>query len=100
MPFKPGKSGNLNGRGSGNLNKKTEQWEIFSAYCLDGGLKKFKEELTKLEGKAYVDAYLSLLEFHQPKLQRSEIKATIEGEIVTTTYTIGIAEGKPIEIEI
>ena len=79
MPFKKGESGNPNGRPGGAVNKKTEQWEIFSEYCLNGGLERFEQELHKLEGRDYVNAFMSLLEFHKPKLARTEVKH--EGEV-------------------
>lgn len=60
------------GRKKGAVNTKTAQWEIFSKYCLSGGLKKFRTELERLEGKDYVTAFTNLLEFHKPKLARSE----------------------------
>lgn len=65
----------VGGRKKGTPNKKTEQWEKFSEYCLQGGLEKFEQELNKLEGKQYVDAFLTILEFHKPKLSRT----TLEG---------------------
>lgn len=76
------KEGNQ-GKPKGAKNKKTQQWETFSLYCLGGGLKKFEEELNKLTGKDFVVAFTNLLEFHKPKLQRGELvgdfnlKATI-----------------------
>ena len=77
MPFK---KGNILGRGRKNKkNKKTIQWEIFSSYCLVGGLKRFQEEIDKLEGKDFIIAFTNLLEFHAPKLAR--IENTHEGEV-------------------
>lgn len=61
------------GKPKGAKNKKTKQWEVFSTYCLNGGLIKFQEELNKLDGKDYVNAFTNLLEFHKPKLQRGEV---------------------------
>lgn len=70
MPFKKGQSGNPDGKAKGTKSKKTETWEVFSQYCLTGGLDKFKKELDSLTGKDYVNSYLSLLEYHKPKLSR------------------------------
>lgn len=76
------------GRQKGAVNKKTEQWETFSQYCLNSGLAKFEEELNKLKGTAFVNAFTNLLEFHKPKLSRGEqeqtgtIRIIIEEEII------------------
>lgn len=67
------------GRVAGVLNKRTEQWNSFVEYCMGGGLERFKIEMDKLEGKDYVNAFTNILEFHQPKLARTEMKH--EGEI-------------------
>ena len=61
------------GRGKGIKGKKTIQWEVFSAYCLNGGLQKFKKELTALKGREFVESFIKLLEFHKPKLARTEL---------------------------
>ena len=66
------------GKPKGAISKKTKQWEVFSAYCLEGGLQKFQEELNKLSGKAYVDSFTALLEFHKPKLGRTEHAGSLE----------------------
>lgn len=70
------------GRKKGAPNTKTAQWETFSRYCLEGGLKKFRQELDKLEGKDYVHAFTDLLEFHKPKLARSDssVDLTTKGD--------------------
>lgn len=72
MPFLKGHK--LSGSREGIKNKRTIEWETFSSYCLEGGLQRFKEELATLEGKDYVEAFLKLLEFHKPKLARTELK--------------------------
>lgn len=64
------------GRQKGTPNRKTETWETFAAYCIEGGLERFRSELEKLKGKQYVDAYLTLLEYHKPKLARVEKKSS------------------------
>jgi ribosomal protein L19E len=70
--FKPG---NKMGRGrpKGAKNTRTEQWQKFSDYMMIQGLQRFEEELNKLEGKQYVDTVVSLMEFFQPKLSRTEL---------------------------
>ena len=64
------------GRKKGVPNKRTEQWNQFVAHVMSGGLDKFRTELAKLKGRNYVEAYLKLLEFHQPKLSRTAITNT------------------------
>lgn len=73
------KGGNREGSGrpKGAKNKKTSQWEAFSQYCVEGGLERFERELNTLEGKDYVNAFINLLEFHKPKLARSENKTEV-----------------------
>lgn len=93
--FKKGHSGNDNGRPKGAKNERTKEWEAFSTYCLTGGLKKFKEELEKLNGKDYITAFNNLLEYHAPKLARSEIKVEAQ---VTQSHTIKLPDGTQIEI--
>jgi hypothetical protein len=88
------KKGNkLAGSRLGSPNKKTEQWEQFSQYCLEGGLAKFEKELNTLKGKQFVDCFISILEFHKPKLARSVDK---EGEdIQPEKLTIEIIHSGP-----
>jgi hypothetical protein len=71
--FKKGQSGNTKGKPKGTLNSKTEQWEIFADYCLNGGLEKFQKEMDSLKGKQFTDALTAILEFHKPKLARSDV---------------------------
>ena len=78
--FQVGNSGG--GRPKGVKNKRTEQWETFADYCLNGGLERFERELNTLEGKDYVNSFLSLLEFHKPKLARTETKHEVADETI------------------
>ncbi|HET6224649.1 MAG TPA: hypothetical protein VFF27_00125 [Bacteroidia bacterium] len=92
MPFEKGHE-KTGGKEKGSKNKKTELWEEFSSYCLEGGLEKFKVELGKLDKAAYVKAFLTLLEFHKPKLARIVDK---EGEdVIPSTITIEIVHSGP-----
>ena len=65
------------GSRKGKPNKRTEQWEAFTQYCLEGGLQRFEQELNALEGKDYVNAFMGLLEYHKPKLARTENKTEV-----------------------
>ena len=84
------KGNKLAGSRKGSPNKKTEQWDVFSKYCLEGGLVKFQTEMNTLKGKQYVDAYLTLLEFHKPKLARSVNKEGEDVESLPKNITIEI----------
>ena len=65
------------GRPKGAKNLKTEEEilfrERFKLHCFQGGFDRFMEELATLKGKAYVDVFLSALEFAEPKLARNEL---------------------------
>lgn len=75
------------GRTKGKRNKKTEQWEVFSSYCLKGGLKKFQTELNKLKGKDFVRAFTDLIEFHKPKLARTELTGKNGADLITNNLS-------------
>jgi hypothetical protein len=61
------------GRPKGSKGVKGKQWEAFVQFCAESGLEKLQKELLTLEGKDYVYAFAMLLEFHRPKLARTEI---------------------------
>ena len=90
MPKKKGceKTG---GRKPNTPNKKTEQWLIFSEYVLNGGLEKFEQELSKLQGKDFINAFTTLLEYHKPKLARTELTGKEGKDLIPerslSTYT-------------
>lgn len=65
------------GRQKGTPNKRTLQWEAFTSYCLEGGLERFQTEMDKLEGSSFVAAFMNLLEFHKPKLARTEVSGDL-----------------------
>jgi len=47
---KGAESANPKGRGKGNKNKKTQQWEAIGNYLIEEGSKKYVEYLKTLEG--------------------------------------------------
>lgn len=67
--FKKGQK-KTGGRTAGTPNQKTEQWQVFTQYCMNGGLERFEQELNSLEGKDFVVAFSNILEFTKPRLAR------------------------------
>lgn len=83
-PFEKGNPG----KPKGARNGKTEQWEKFSEYCLNGGLERFEQELNSLKGEKYVNAFVSLLEFHKPKLARTQTELEVANNTLEIVKTI------------
>lgn len=73
MPFEKGHN-HGKGRPKGAANKETKQLREFLAEVADKNQAKFNQELNKLEGRDYINAYLTMLEYCTPKLQRAEIQ--------------------------
>ncbi|HEV9037590.1 MAG TPA: hypothetical protein VGQ51_13240 [Puia sp.] len=69
--FQPGVSGNKAGKPAG-VSRKQKLLNAFAQDIVSGGTAKFKRELNSLKGRSYVEAYLTLLEYVQPKLARVE----------------------------
>ena len=63
MAFKKGESGNSKGREKGVPNKKIAFISAFCEHVTEGGGQKFKDELNKLNGKDYVNAFIELSKF-------------------------------------
>jgi len=64
--------GKTGGRGSGSKNKKTLILETFAKDIVEGGMERFLQQLSKLDGIQYVNAYLQVFEFVKPKLARTD----------------------------
>lgn len=60
------------GRPVGAKDKRTEQWEKFSAFMLEAGLERFQREIELLEGEKFVQVVKDMMEYFKPKLARSE----------------------------
>lgn len=77
MPFEKGNKAS-NGRPKGAKSKKTLILEGFIHSILEGGAEKFHNEVMKLKGKDFINAYKDLLEYGMPKLARKEVTTNIE----------------------
>ena len=80
MPFTPqtaAKAGLKSSR-KGKPNNLTKESREAISLIVKKSFPKFKKELKKLEGKEYCDVVLKLMEYHVPKLNRTEI-TTEEG---------------------
>ncbi len=85
MPFEKGNT-HGEGRPKGAKNKKTEQWENFSEWFMTDGMKKFQQEIDKLEGREYLKAVQEMIEYFQPKLARTEITGDKDNPLVLKMY--------------
>ena len=74
--FEKGKSGNAEGRPKGAVSKKRLVLDNFVNIVIEEGTERFNQELNSLEGKDFVQSYLTLLEYARPKLART----TLEGD--------------------
>ena len=67
------------GREKGTPNKKTAIIRVFCDYIVNYGLDKFKTELDKLEGQAYIDVILKLAKiFTNPKMSLMANKGLVD----------------------
>ena len=60
------------GKTKGTKNKNTLVLDAFAETIVRGGMEKFQEELMNLKGAIFVNSFMSIFEYVQPKLQRSE----------------------------
>jgi hypothetical protein len=57
---------------TGGRAKKTLVLDAFAKTIIAGGMEKFHTELMSLKGALFVNSFMSIFEYVQPKLQRSE----------------------------
>lgn len=77
---KPFEKGNP-GKPIGAASKKTKILNTFAQVIIEDNNNRFNQELASLKGKAYVDAYLSLLEYVKPKLARVALEGDPDNPI-------------------
>ena len=96
--FKPGQSGNPNGRPKGIPNKdKRKVLEWINIYLVsEENQKKLTKEFDSLTGRDYVNAFMKLVEFVVPK-QRHQI-TEYEGEQINFNLNIIDSPKKKAEI--
>lgn len=68
------------GRKKGSKSEKTKQWEVLGESIMNEHTERFNEELNKLQGKDFIQAYTQVLEYFKPKLQRTELKGELENK--------------------
>jgi hypothetical protein len=67
------------GRQKGTPNK-PNKLKKYLIDLVDENTDRLSEELSTLKGKAYIDAMFALMEYVQPKLSRTEVKAEVKQE--------------------
>ena len=72
MPFKKGESGNPNGRTPGTPNRVTGDLRQRIQQLLDEQFDNLQADFKALDPKERVNAFIRLLEYTTPKLQRTE----------------------------
>jgi|SRR5579863_7496130 len=92
---KGGPSPNPGGRPRG-VSKKKLLLNSFLESVVNDNTGRFQKELKKLQGKAYVDAILTMMEYVRPKLARTEVTNPDGAQVqVKQVFVIG---GKEIEL--
>ena len=86
MPFEKGRK-RTGGRAKGVVNKRTSQWEALVAHLEGSQTQAFTNYMnslwlgTKADRATAANLYVKLLEFHKPKLARTEVKADVDKEV-------------------
>jgi hypothetical protein len=93
--FEKGVSGNPKGKPKGAVSLKTQGWELLKESITSGLTDKFMQEMNKLEGTAYINAYLNVMEYFKPKLSRQE---TLNTNVELDRVTVTIADSQTITL--
>jgi len=75
MPFEKGNPG----KPKGAIGKKTKQWEALGEAIVGKQAERFTKVLADLNDEKFIPAYMQVLEYFQPKLQRTENLHEVEG---------------------
>jgi len=73
MPLPPGRTNNPNGRPKGSQNKVNKDLRDKIKLFIDDNWDSLQNDLETLSPKERIDAYLKLLEYSLPKLNRTNI---------------------------
>lgn len=68
--FQQGQSGNPAGKKKGTLNKKSREWAELGEAIKTKHAKRFNAILEDLDNEKFLDKFLQVLEYFQPKQQR------------------------------
>ena len=93
---------NPKGKPKGALSQKRKAWELIGESLMNECSDKFMVEMNKLEGTAYINAFLNIMEYFKPKLSRSETinqNENIETITVTLSQTLTVFPDNVDEIE-
>jgi len=74
MPFKPGQSGNPAGKAKGNTYKISAEQRDFLREFLLKNKRKLVNQLKKMEGKDFVQNYITLMQYVLPKPATAPVK--------------------------
>ena len=77
------KKGNNLGKGrpKGAENKEKKKLREMMTLVISNNFEKFNEEMGKLKGKQFIDAYLSMAEYCLPKLNRTDMRVDDRSKI-------------------
>jgi hypothetical protein len=95
MPFKKGKSGNINGRPIGSRDKQTSEIKAKFQVFFESNLNQLQSSFDELDGKDKLKTMLDLAPYFMPKLKQTEIIdiSTDEEEmILTLDDTVALVE--------
>ena len=71
-PAVKGEVRNPEGRAAGTKIRKTKQWEVLHEHISGVHTERFNRAMKQLPDKEFIDAYLRILEYFKPRLQRAE----------------------------
>lgn len=80
--FRKGQSGNPNGRPKGTKSKKSRQWAQLGDAIVGRHTERFNNLLDQLSDEDFSEMYLKILEYFQPKIQRTEVEDLTEKKVV------------------